>query len=675
MKQSAGHVGDEAGRAVVNTVAMPDDYQVGRGIADITGEPAECGMLGYGVASQQTDGVHNRLRARAFVFVHEGPATAASRLLLVVAEVPLLLESVHHEVLGRLAASYGELYTFRNVMLTATHTHSGPGGYCDHRLYNSNTNGFRQQTFDAIVDGICEAVAAAHADLAPASLSLAVGRLHDASCNRSPSSFARNPEADRAHFPDKIDPQTTLLRIERDGNLVGSVNWFATHGTSMTNRNTLISGDNKGFAAYQCERLDHGVDYLASTPQEFIAAFAQTNSGDMSPNTGQRPGSGPTDDEFENTRIIGGRQAVAATELTLGHGTDVTGGLDARTTYVDLTDFEVRPEFTGDGRTHRTGPAIAGASCVAGTDEGAGPLYPMFKQGRNRFFDGLVANTVYRLSPRLRDSQAPKGAVGPGTRLNKALSMLMPEGGPVQLLRIGQLYLIGIPAEVTIVAGLRLRRTVADIVGADLRDVLVAGYSNGYLHYVTTPEEYDEQRYEGGSTLFGRWELPALQQVVSELATAMRDQRPVPEGQRPAEPSRRRRSRRRVKPDALTAGQRFGDVLQAPLPQYQAGSTVSAEFVGAYPNNDLHRGGTYVRVERETPEGWQTVADDSDWSTMFRWRRAGRRGSTVTVSWTAPEDTAAGRYRLRYDGDARDRDGRISAFTGATEPFDISPKR
>jgi len=651
---------------------MPDDYQVGRGIADITGEPAECGMLGYGVASQQTDGLHNRLRARAFVIAD---AAARTRLLLVVCEIPLLLESVHHEVLGRLAATYGELYTFHNVMLTATHTHCGPGGYSDHRLYNSNTDGFRHQTFNAIVDGICEAVERAHADLAPASLSLAVGRLHDASSNRSPLSFARNPEAERAHFPDKIDPQTTLLRIERDGRLVGAVNWFATHGTSLTNRNTLISGDNKGYAAYQCERLDHGVDYLAATPPDFIAAFAQTNSGDMSPNLNNRPGSGPTEDEFENTRIIGSRQAAAVTELTLGHGTEVTGGIDVRTTYVDLTDFEVRPEFTGDGRAHRTGPVVAGASCLAGTDEGAGPLYPVFKQGRNRFFDGLVANTVFRLSPRLRDAHAPKGAIGPGTRLNKALSMLVPEGGPVQLLRIGQLYLIGIPAEVTIVAGLRLRRTVAAIVGAELRDVLVAGYSNGYLHYVTTPEEYDEQRYEGGSTLFGRWELPAMQQVVAELATAMRDQRPAPQGQRPAEPSRRRRSRRRAKPDALADGQQFGDVLEAPLPAYQPGTMVSAVFAGAYPNNDLHRGGTYVRVEHHTDAGWSTVADDSDWSTTFRWRRTGRRGSTITVTWAIPENTAAGRYRLRYDGDARDRDGRISAFTGATEPFEISPKR
>lgn len=646
---------------------MPEPYLVGRGIADITGEPAECGMLGYGVAAQQTTGLHLRLRARAFLIVD---AATGHRVLLVVCELPLLLESVHHQVLDRLATSYGALYTVANVMLTATHTHCGPGGYSDHRIYNSNTGGFRPKTFAAIIDGICEAVERAHADLAPATLSLAVGRLHDASSNRSPSAFARNPADDRAHFPDAIDPQTTLLRIERDGQLVGAVNWFATHGTSMTNRNTLISGDNKGYAAYHWERLDHSVDYLAATPPAFIGAFAQTNSGDMSPNLNHRPGSGPTEDEFDNTRIIGTRQVEAATELTYGHGIEVTGGLDALATYIDLADFPVRAEFTGDGRAHRTGPLQAGAAALAGTDEGPGPLHPLLRQGRNRIVDALTAATAYRFSPRLRDAHAPKGALGPGSRLNKALHLIA-EGAPVQLLRIGQLYLLGIPAEVTIVAGLRLRRSVAQIVDCPLQHVLVAGYSNGYLHYVTTPEEYDEQRYEGGSTMFGRWELPAFQQVATELATAMHQRQPAPSRQPPPAPPRRRRSRRRARPDQPVPGHRYGDVLRSPGDRYEAGGVVSAVFVGAHPNNDLHRGETYLRVERETGDGWITVADDGDWSTTFRWCRARRGASTVTLSWTVPADTAPGRYRLRYLGDARERDGQLTAFSGVTESFEI----
>ena len=49
--------------------------------------------------------------------------------------------------------------------------------------------------------------------------------------------------------------------------------------------------------------------------------------------------------------------------------------------------------------------------------------------------------------------------------------------------------------------------------------------------------------------------------------------------------------------------------------------------------------------------------------------------SSITVTWRVPSDVAAGRYRLRYQGDSRATNGRISAFTGTTEAFDISPKR
>ena len=35
----------------------------------------------------------------------------------------------------------------------------------------------------------------------------------------------------------------------------------------MTNKNTLISGDNKGYAAYQWEHDDEGVRYLDDPPE------------------------------------------------------------------------------------------------------------------------------------------------------------------------------------------------------------------------------------------------------------------------------------------------------------------------------------------------------------------------------------------------------------------------
>ncbi|MBJ8343551.1 neutral/alkaline non-lysosomal ceramidase N-terminal domain-containing protein [Antrihabitans sp. YC2-6] len=641
------------------------EYSVGRGISDITGEPADAGMMGYGKAEQRTSGIHTRLRSRAFVIDDRN-----RRVLLIVNDLPLVFESIHKAVLLRLARRFGDVYTDRNTMITATHTHCGPGGYAHHLLYNMTTSGFRRKTFDAIVDGIVEAVQRAHADVAPASLRLAHGQLHSASANRSRIAFERNPQADKDFFPNAIDPQTTLLAIERDGELVGAINWFATHNTSMTNTNTLISSDNKGYAAYRWERLTAGVDYRNDTAPPIITAFAQTNAGDMSPNLELKPGHGPTDDEVENTRIIGTRQHDAAVELVAGEQVPLDGAIDHRLLYVTLSDVEVGPEFTEDGRSHRTGSPAAGASAIAGAwADGVG--FPGFREGRNPIFDGLSRHLLYRVSPAMADAHAPKGLVMPGGLLNR-VTPIVAERVPLQLIRIGQLYLIGIPGEVTIVAGLRLRRTVAAIVGAPLPDVLVAGYSNGYIHYVTTPQEYDAQQYEGGSTLFGRWELPALQQVAARLATAMRDGVTLDPGDpAPDIALKKRRGPGSSPADTPLAGTLFGDQLSAPPSRARPGSAVRAEFVGAYPNNDLHRGGTFFEVQRESAAGWMCVADDCDFETTFRWRRKGKSGSIITITWNVPQTAERGRYRFVYFGDALTAAGEIQPFTGTSDEFAI----
>ena len=636
-------------------------FQVGRGLSDVTGESADCGMLGYGKSDQVTKGIHTRLRARAFVF-----DDGTRRVLLVVCDLPMITESITQDVLRRLAARHGDTYREENVLITATHTHCGPGGYAHHLLYNLTTHGFHEKTFAAIVDGIVEAVDEAHDDLAPAELHLARGELHDASINRSPTSFDRNPEADRAVFPQQIDPQTTLLTIIREGRPVGAINFFPTHGTSMTNRNCLISGDNKGYAGYHWERVVSGVDYRNRDRAAFIAAFAQTNAGDMSPNRGRRPGSGPTEDEFANTRIIGTRQYEAAAAL-LGTGTPVGAGIDVRLTHVDLGDTLVRGEFTGDGREHRTSPAQTAAAALAGTEEGKG--FPGFHQARNPLVD-TISKGVYRASRRLRDAQAPKGIVLPAS-LPERLYPMVQRIVPVQLIRIGRLHLIGIPGEVTIVAGLRLRRAVAAITGAALEDVLVVGYSNAYIHYVTTPEEYDNQRYEGGSTLFGRWELPALVQTATELATAMRDGVPVPAGPTPPDLSGRRLSWQRRRPADVPFAGAFGEVVVQPPPRVLPGATVSATFVGAYPNNDLRRGDTYLEVQRRDGDRWRTVADDGDWATRFHYARRGRGGSQIVITWDVPADVD-GTYRISYRGDARAADGTLTPVSGVTREFTVA---
>lgn len=48
-----------------------------------------------------------------------------------------------------------------------------------------------------------------------------------------------------------------LKMVADDGHLIGVMNWFAVHGTSMNNTNTYISGDNKGFLNIIIEINNH----------------------------------------------------------------------------------------------------------------------------------------------------------------------------------------------------------------------------------------------------------------------------------------------------------------------------------------------------------------------------------------------------------------------------------
>ena len=589
-----------------------EQWLIGCGKADITGEPWRVGLMGYGMRFQRSTGIQLRQWSRAFVL--EDPASGR-RLVYVVADIGMFFRNVRDAVLARLDPTK---YDENNVVLTATHTHAGVAGYSGYRLYNMTTDGFRPRTFAAIVEGVVAAIQQAEADLAPGRLLLTRGELNDASVNRSPQSFALNPEADRKVFPSAVDPTSTVLRLERDGRVIGVVNWFATHGTSLTNRNTLISGDNKGYAATRWEHAEPGL----------VAAFAQSNSGDMSPNIPDAT-HGPTDDEVENARIIGERQYDVARDLAGSTGIEIEGGLDSRLSNVNLSRLDVAAEFTGDGRSRRTGQAVMGAAFAAGTKEGRGPR--AFQEGveGNRLLRACCA-VPYRLRPALADAQRPKAMLIPVGALGWVADVL-----PVQLVRIGPLVLIALAQEVTIVSGLRLRRAVADALGESLDNVLVQGYANDYAGYVTTPEEYDAQRYEGGHTMFGRWQLPAYVQEVSRLARDMR-------AGAPSESLSRTPTGRQPRPARQNNNEpyRCSGVATQPHEHYRAGDVVDASFAVIGNGGPLLP--SYAIVEQRNGDGWTAVARDGDGNLTIEWQQGVAR-----AKWQTQPDTA-GEFRLVY---------------------------
>ncbi len=140
------------------------EFLIGAGIHDITGPAADREMIGYVqlLLPQLTGGIHMRLRSRAFIIV--SPCNG-KRIVFVSADLGMVFQAVKQEVVRRLRESYGDLYGPDNVIISATHTHAGPGGYSHYVLYNAISLGFDPQNFEVIVSGIYESIAKAHDNL------------------------------------------------------------------------------------------------------------------------------------------------------------------------------------------------------------------------------------------------------------------------------------------------------------------------------------------------------------------------------------------------------------------------------------------------------------------------------------------------------------------------------
>ncbi|WP_216903437.1 neutral/alkaline non-lysosomal ceramidase N-terminal domain-containing protein [Nocardia alni] len=647
-------------------------YLIGCGIGDITGAPAGQGMMGYSEADQVATGLLMRCRARAYIIVDQA---TGSRVAFVNTDNACLFQSVYLEALQRLAPRFGTLYTEHNVNINATHNHNSCGGTAREYAYSAAAYGFQLNSFEAEVSGIVSAVVQAHERLAPGTLLLGHGELHNAGANRSRVAFELDPPEDKAQFPDAIDPMMTVLRLRQGNRDVGAIAWFATHGTSLTDHNTLISADNKGYASYRWEHDEMGVRYLDGSPG-FVAAFPQTNAGDITPNLNliKFHPTGPTENNRDNCAIIGERQYQAGRAAFASARPMSRGGVDSVARYVNMADVAIDGSYTPDGKPARTSPAMMGAGAVATSEEDNwNSQLPFLREGDVDPIVAALGGVHAPIEQWMRDVQAPKLILLPlGIMPPRPWN---PQVLMIQIMRIGDLVLASGPAEFTIVAGLRVRQIVAHDLGVPLEHVLLQGYANGYSQYVTTPEEYVSQQYEGGETQFGRWTLSAYMQEFDRLARAMAARVDLGRGPAPLDwtvgpqpdllPP--------VPPDAPVAGRTFGDVLIQP-PNGSAGRTIAVEFCGAHPNNDFHANGTYYEVQRADGSAWQRVADDNDWVTEMHWRRPDGQpaASIIRIQWTVPPSAEPGRYRFRYNGDIRDATGKLTHLTATSAEFTIS---
>ncbi|MDF2692301.1 MAG: Neutral ceramidase precursor, partial [Labilithrix sp.] len=660
---------------------------IGTGVGDITGPAAEVTMMGYANSDQVTTGIHTRLFARAFVFAHP---TSGKRVVFVSADLGQLFSSIKQGVIKRLAQKYGGTYDDRNVLLAATHTHAGPGGYSHHAMYNFTSWGFVPESYNVIVEGITNAISQAHDRATTGGLRINQGTLTNISVNRSLPAYNRNPEASTPGLPN-TNQEMSLLRIERPSGSAGAIAWFSVHNTSMSRNNRLISSDHKGYASYLFEK-SRGTIQPLQRPNDFVAAFPNGDEGDMSPNT--LPGfKGPGLDDFGSTQIVGNFEFMLADSLFRQAWDNPGNEVDFRHTFVQMPNLTVMvtPHKNGAGGNTLC-PAAYGFSFAAGAEDGP--------SGMGGFTEGMLftqqaATGWNNLKNTFSGSAVPqwlRGAFnGVSNTFNDACQrpkpVLVPSGAlawtpdilPFQLFRLGNVAIAGVPAEMTVQAGRRLReRILSYLKTIGVRRVIITGLANEYSGYVTTPEEYDSQQYEGASTLFGRLTLEGYLQTFTQLAEAMVKNQPSPPGPTPPDLGSRQASfQTGVVYDDKRVWEQFGQVMTQPPATVGRSTSITAVFRAGHPKNDLRTGDTYLQVEKSIGNGnWDRVAWDAMPETRFTWKRDTavdcRACSFAEVRWDVPADTPAGDYRIRHFGSFKHGiSGAITEYKGASRTFTI----
>ncbi|XP_019714595.1 neutral ceramidase-like, partial [Hippocampus comes] len=158
------------------------------------------------------------------------------------------------QVLKALQVKYGNQYRQDNVVLSGTHTHSGPAGYFQYTLFMISSKGYLKASIQPLVKGIVKSIDRAHDTVRPGRIYKNRGRVDASSVNRSPHSYRNNPQDERNRYEDDVDRDIVLLKFtDADGDGIGVLSWFAVHAVSMKTTNRLVSSDNLGYASYLME--------------------------------------------------------------------------------------------------------------------------------------------------------------------------------------------------------------------------------------------------------------------------------------------------------------------------------------------------------------------------------------------------------------------------------------
>eukprot|EP01080_Neovahlkampfia_damariscottae_P005587 gene5587-9403_t len=670
-------------------------YQIGVGISDITG-PTGIGFYGYAIDKQIGNGILFRLFSRAYIIEEE-----KKRIVFVNADLWSGQESIKSGVIKELKKIYGDLYTFENLCFSSIHQHSGPGGYSFGALYNIANF------------GVVKSVVQAHNNMKKGKIFYNEGKLHHANINRSPGSYFKNPESERRKYKDgNTDKTMRILKfVDIQNKPLGVIAWFSVHAASLPSSNKLISGDNKGFASYLFERKVNSEIYENYQPgnNSFIASFPEAPSGDSSANTGGAfcpngdeceyhsdcegkayncLGRGPTNDTMKNMKIIGGKQFEKAYELFNSASLEVKGSIDFVHNFVEMSKVKIKNEYLKNSTNEKLCLPAFGPGFFAGTTDGVSGLN--VAQGIQEVpeYLNLFGKFVSEPSNDQVQCQLPKTTI-----LNLDLSEpypWIPKYTPVQLLKIGQIFIFAVSTELTTMSARRLTKNLKKsliekkLIGKEAK-VILTTVANGYTHYTTTPEEFTKFRYEGASTLFGNYQLNAFHQELDNLIQFMvENKKPKVESYQIQKETENlkifsthtgfqkftdsfdsvvHKFIYKFLPKKSKAERKFGSLKLSPKVKYQFGEIVKIQFVGNHLRIGFQKFDTLMTVEKKNKnQKWDVIKTDAHIETKI-YEESLNGCYLITLEWEITSDITPGIYRVTYFG----MDEKIKTFVNSPE--------
>jgi neutral ceramidase len=232
-------------------------------------------------------------------------------------------------------------------------------------------------------------------------------------------------------------------------------------------------------------------------------------------------------------------------------------------------------------------------------------------------------------------------------------------------------------------AGRRFRKALKETYSAPFKAegsaeplITIAGLSNSYMQYMTTFEEYQGQRYEAASTLFGPHQLSAFTQEFKRIATDMINK---VDSKTDAPPKDTTKEQVSFVPGVIvdfSPIHDFGHALTKPDSWYPTSATVNVEFQSGNPRNNVRLESSFLTVDLKQGSTWKTVATDANPETKFRWKSTTitlGAESHVFIEWAIPSDAENGTYRICHSGDRKSVTSglKVVPYTGCSDSFRV----